>query len=196
MNIHDIVEKLDDSEKEMYIESTASSYFRTIYYSEKFSSIVGKLDSKDKLTDEEWKYLMEKLYLVTYKAVQEEDSLDFVDKMNYVISRIGAKVFRKGKIHNEYVKMLAFLESVKLECEINRDLSDGFERVNLSRKETDLDILLRQHREAAMFRDNQDAFIDSYRIEQPGVMTNDDMLYKDCMDRAYIREKELVKEYN
>ena len=196
MNIHDIVEKLDDSEKEMYIESTASSYFRTIDYSEKFSSIVGKLDSKDKLTDEEWKYLMEKLYLVTYKAVQEEDSLDFVDKMNYVISRIGAKVFRKGKIHNEYVKMLAFLESVKLECEINRDLSDGFERVNLSRKETNLDILLRQHREAAMFRDNQDAFIDSYRIEQPGVMTNDDMLYMDCMDRAYIREKELVKEYN
>lgn len=196
MNIHDIIEKLDESEKLMYIESTASSYFRTIYYSKKFSSIVGKLDSKDKLTEDEWQYLFERLYMVTYKAVQEEDSLSVVDRVNYVINRIGAKVFRKGKVHNECVKMLAFLESIKLECEINRDLTKGFDRLEISRKETDLDILLKQHREAAMFRDNQDAFIDSYKVGQPGVMTNDDMLYMDCMDRAYIREKELVKEYN
>ncbi|MBR5370051.1 MAG: hypothetical protein IK137_01970 [Bacilli bacterium] len=195
MNIHDIIEKLDDSEKLMYTENTASSYFRNIYYSKKFSSILGKLDSKDKLSDDEWQYLFERLYVVTYKAIQEEDSLSIVDKVNYVINRIGTKLIRKGKVHNESVKMLAFLESIKLECEINRDLTYGFDRVKTSRSETDLDILLKQHRESAVFRDNQDAFIDSYKVGQPGVMTNDDMLYMDCMDRAYIREKELVKEY-
>ena len=91
--------------------------------------------------------------------------------------------------------MLAFLESVKLEKEINIDLLSGFERTEASKSETDLDILLRQHREAAIFRDNQDAFLDSYRKRELGVMTSDDLLYIDSMDRCYIREKELVKEY-
>ena len=195
MNILDIVKKLSHEEKMMYIDSSANMYFRNIFYSKEFSSIVEKLDSKEKITDEEWEYIVDRLSLVTYKATMEEDSLSVLDRVYYVISRIGSKVFKEGKIHNECVKMLAFAESIKLEKDINLDLIDGIDRVNFSKNQMDLDILLKQHREATIFRDNQDAFIDSYRNGQVGVMTGDDMLYMDSMDRSYIREKDLVKEY-
>ena len=195
MNILDIVKKLSHEEKMMYIDSSATEYFRNIYYSKDFSIIVEKLNSKEKITDEEWEYLVDRLTLVTYKATMEEDSLNLLDKIYYVLSRIGSKVFKEGKIHNECVKMLAFAESIKLEKDINLDLIDGIDRVNFSKNQVDLDILLKQHREATIFRDNQDAFIDSYRNGQVGVMTGDDMLYMDSMDRSYIREKDLVKEY-
>ncbi len=195
MNILDIVKKLSHEEKMMYIDSSATEYFRNIYYSKDFSIIVEKLNSKEKITDEEWEYLVDRLSLVTYKATMEEDSLNLLDRIYYVLSRIGSKVFKKGKIHNECVKMLAFAESIKLEKDINLDLIDGIDRVNFSKNQIDLDILLKQHREATIFRDNQDAFIDSYRNGQVGVMTCDDMLYMDSMDRSYIREKDLVKEY-
>ena len=186
---------LSDEEKMMYIDSTANQYFRNLYYSKKFASIVSKLDSKENLSSDEWNYLMSRLYMVAYKATMEEDTLSLVDRIHYVINKIGVKVFKKGKIHNECVKMLTFLESVNLEEEINSDLLDGIERVENSMNASDLDILLRQHREAAIFRDSQDAFMDSYKEGKTGIMTDNDILYMDSMDRAYIREKELVKEY-
>ena len=195
MEIREIVSKLDNEEKMKYIDSTASEYFRNVYYSKEFSCVLEKLDSKEKLADEEWEYLFEKLYLVTYKATLEEDQLNIMDKINYVINKVCVKVFKKGKLYNESVKMLAFLESVKLEKEINADLIEGLERLEESKNELDLDILLKQHREAVIFRNNQDAFLDSYRDGQTGVMTSDELLYMDCMDRTFIREKELVKEY-
>ena len=186
---------LSNNEKMMYVDSTANEYFRNIYYSEKFTFIISKLDSKEKLTDEEWTYLINRLFMVTYKATLEEEELTAFDKINYLINKIGVKVFKKGKIHNECVKLLAFLESVKLEEEINTDLSNGLERLEMSKSDIDLDILLRQHREAVIFRDCQDAFLDSYKEGKTGIMTDNDLLYMDSMDRSYIREKELVKEY-
>lgn len=195
MNMEMATADLSNDEKLKYIDSTANQYFRTIYYSKEFSNIVSKLDSKEKLTEEEWTYLINRLFMVTYKANLEEDPFNSLDKINYLINKIGVKIFKKGKIHNECVKMLAFLESVKLEEEINNDLFNGLERAEKSKNDTDLDILLRQHREAVIFRDNQDAFLDSYKESKMGYMTDDEILYIDCMDRAYIREKNLVKEY-
>ena len=195
MNMEMATADLSNDEKLKYIDSTANQYFRTIYYSKEFSNIVSKLDSKEKLTEEEWTYLINRLFMVTYKANLEEDPFNSLDKINYLINKIGVKIFKKGKIHNECVKMLAFLESVKLEEEINNDLFNGLERAEKSKNDTDLDILLRQHREAVIFRDNQDAFLDSYKESKMGYMTDDEILYIDCMDRAYIREKNLVKGY-
>ena len=195
MDIHAIIDKLDESEKMMYIDSSASSYFRATYYSKRFSSIVSKLDTSEKLTNEEWEYLIEKLYLVTYKAIMEEDSLDIGDKLFYAISKIGAKVFKNGKIHNECIKMLAFVESLDLEKDINEDLSNGLERIEKSKSKDDLSILLRQHREAVIFRDKQDEFINSYRDSRAGHMTEDEMFCMYSISRSYNREKELVKEY-
>lgn len=195
MNLHRVIEKLDEDEKEIYINSTASSYLKRVYKSEKFSKIIGKLDTKEKLTDAEWTYVLEKLLLVTNKAILEEDQLSFLDKFKYLIDKIIVKVLKDGKIYNECMKMIAFMASIKLEKDINIDLSIGLAVVEESKNNTDLDILLKQHREASLFRDSQDAFLDSYRVSIAGVMSDDEAACIDSMDKYYNNEKELVKEY-
>ena len=91
--------------------------------------------------------------------------------------------------------MLASLESNRLANEINNDLFAGMERVEESMDVADMNLLLKQHREALIFRDNKKAFMDSYKKGRTGVITSDELLFMDLMDRAYIREKNLVKEY-
>ena len=46
-----------------------------------------------------------------------------------------------------------------------------------------------------LFRDNQDAFLNLYEKGITGVMTKEELTCIESMDRCYIREKELVKEY-
>lgn len=195
MVLQNVIDSLSESERVIYEAQTASEYFRYIFYSKESLTISKKLETSEKLNNFEWDYLMKRLFLVTVKAIEEENSTSIVDKINYVINKVAVKVLKKGKVHSECVKMLSFIESLRLECEINDDLSNGFERVEKSKNEQELDILLRQHREAALFRDNQDAFLDSYKNGKVGIMSDDELLYMDCMDRAFIREKELVKEY-
>lgn len=195
MNLHNFLDNVDETELTMCINMTASDYFRNIYYSKQFSSIVDKLSSKDELSEEEWKYLTSRLYIVTCKATMEEDSLSIADRIRYLLNKIITKILKNGKVYNECVKILAFIESIKLEGEINMDLLECLERVEKSKKEIELEVLLKQHREASIFRDNQDAFINLYMEGETGIMTSDELLYIDCMDRAYIREKDLVKEY-
>ena len=186
---------LDEDEKMKYIDSTASEYFRSVYYSKQFSKIVEKLNSKENLSKEEWDYLMRRLFMVTYKASMEEDELGTIDKINYIINKICIKVLRRGRLYSESVKMLASLESNRLANEINNDLFAGMERVEESMDVADMNLLLKQHREALIFRDNKKAFMDSYKKGRTGVITSDELLFMDLMDRAYIREKNLVKEY-
>ncbi len=195
MVLQNVIDGLSESERVIYEAQTASEYFRYIFYSKESLTISKKLETSEKLNNFEWDYLMKRLFLVTVKAIEEENSTSIVDKINYVINKVAVKVLKKGKVYSECVKMLSFIESLRLENEINDDLSNGFERVKKSKNEQELDILLRQHREAALFRDNQDAFLDSYKNGKVGIMSDDELLYMDCMDRAFIREKELVKEY-
>lgn len=196
MKLQRIITNENETEKIKYINGTANDFFKDSYNSEKFHSIVDKLNSKDKLTEDEWVYLIEKLYIVTYKAILEEDELSILDNINYIINKLYVKIFKNGKIHDECIKMLAFIECIKFEKEINSDLSKYLEQIKKDRNEEDLDILIRQHIEALIFRDNQDAFLDSYRNGEVGIMTANDKLYMDSMNKAFIREKGLVKEYH
>ena len=196
MDLQRIIEKLDTNEKEIYINNTASSYFNTIYSSEKFSSIIKKLNTKEIITDEEWVYVVEKLLLVTNKAILEEEQLSFLDNIKYLLCKIIVKVLKSGSLYNECMKMIAFIASIKLERDINIDLSIGLDIVENSKWKKDLDILLKQHKEASLFRDSQDTFIDSYRVAMAGVMSDDEATEINFMDKCYNKEKELVKEYN
>lgn len=196
MKLQRIITNETETEKIKCINGTANDFFKDSYNSEKFHSIVDKLNSKDKLTEEEWVYLIEKLYIVTYKAILEEDKLSILDNINYIINKLCVKIFKNGKIHDECIKMLAFIECIKFEKEINSDLSKYLEQIKKDKNEEYLDILIRQHIEALIFRDNQDAFLDSYRNGEVGIMTANDKLYMDSMSKAFIREKDLVKEYH
>ncbi len=196
MDIDEIINSLSNDEKKRFNEHTASEYFRSLYYSEKFIMIMKKMNNvNEKLSEDDWNYIIDKLFLVTYKAILEEDSVKFIDKIKYIFNRICLKVFKDGKIHNECTKMIKFIDSINYEDEINEDLLYGLEIVDDVRSEYKLSILLKQHREAAIFRDTQDTFIDSYKESTTGSMTSQDIVNINCMDRAYFRLKELVKEY-
>ena len=195
MEFDAIINSLSEDELKRYNSQTASEYFRDLYYSENFIKIIKKIDKDEKLSEDDWQYLTDRLFLVTYKAIQEEDSIKLADRISYILNSICIKVFKNGKMHNECEKMIKFIDSINHEKEINEYLLSGLETVNDSRSQTELNILLKQHREAGIFRDNQDAFIDSYKESSLGRMSNQDIVNMNCMDRAYFRLKELVKKY-
>ena len=196
MVIQEVIKSLNDDERVLYEAQTASEYFRFLYYSSNFINILKKLNNKEKLNDKEWDYLIKRLFLVTCKAIDEEDSINVVDRITYILNKIGVKVFKEdGRIYNECIKMVEFIESIYMEQEINEDLLLGLDKVESERNETELDILLKQHREASVFRDNQDSFYDEYNDSKTGVITDSERAYMNSMDRSYIREKELVKRY-
>jgi hypothetical protein len=195
MELNSVIKSLSPQEKKAYETQTASEYFRHLYYSQDFIKILDKMDTTELLSDKEWTYLLERLFLVTYKALSEEDTVSFMDRLTYMVNSIAIKVFKSGKLHTECEKMMKFINSVIYEREINEELVNGLEMVENSRSESELSILINQHREAAIFRDNQDAFIDSYKESNTGSMSNQDIVNMNCMDRAYFRVKELVKEY-
>ena len=196
MVIQEVIKSLNDNERVLYEAQTASEYFRFLYYSSSFINILKKLNNKEKLNDREWDYLIKRLFLVTCKAIDEEDSINVVDRITYILNKIGVKVFKEdGHIYNECMKMVEFIESIYMEQEINEDLLLGLDKIETERNETELDILLKQHREASVFRDNKDAFYTEYNNSKKGVISDSESAYMDSMDRSYIREKELVKRY-
>ena len=197
MVLEEAIKSLTDSERALYEAQTASEYFRFLYYSLDFTKILKKLNTHEKLSDTEWEYLIKRLFLVTVKAMDEEDSINLADKISYTINKIGTKVFKKdGNIYNECVKMVAFIDSINMEEIINEDLLNGLELIEEGKKEAELDILLKQHREASIFRDNQDAFFSSYNDSKTGKTTEQEQVFMNSMERSYIREKNLVKEYD
>ncbi len=196
MILEEVIKSLDRSERILYEAQTASEYFRLIYYSKDFIKIQDKLDKNEKLSEIDWSYLIKRLFLVTVKAISEEDSVNFMNKFTYSINKIGTKVLKKGgSTYNECAKMIAFIDFVRMEKEINKDLLIGLDIVEKDKQESELDILLNQHREASIFRDNQDSFCDSYTKAVTGEMTDSEMVLMNAIDRSYLREKALVKEY-
>ena len=190
------LDQLDEEERNMYIENSTGQCFRNMYYSEKFSPILGKLNTKEKLTSEEWEYIVTRLFLITCKAKIEELDVTFTDKIMYLLSKLGVRVsIKDGHLYNECFKMIRFVDSIDQEKDINRDLTEGLCRVFNGGSDSDLDILLKQHREAIVFRDNQDGYLDSYRESSGGYISDKEKIFLSSMSRAYIREKELVKEY-
>ena len=133
MELNSIVKSLSPQEKNAYETQTASEYFRYVYYSQNFIEILKKMETTELLSDEDWNYLLEKLYLVTCKAISEEDSVSFMDKVTYMVNKIATKVFRSGKVHTECEKMIKFIDSVIFEEDINEDLVRGLEIVEDSR---------------------------------------------------------------
>ena len=187
MKVKKIVAQLDENERKMYFNLSASEYLNNVYHSREFSPILKKLNTKEKLTIEEWEYLVNRLFLVTFKALSEEDK----------ISKIGLKICRKDMpLYNECFKMIRFIDSIDQEIDINMDLVEGLDRVRRSGEDTNLNLLLQQHREAASFRDNKTSFTESYKVSDKSDITDDERKYMAAMISSYNREKSLVKEYN
>ena len=197
MKIKDVVAQLNENEREMYFHLSASEYLNRIYYSKEFSPILKKLNTKEKLTMEEWDYLACRLFLVTFSAISEEDKITSKDKFMYTISKIGLKVCEKNKcLYNGCLKMVRYIESINQEIDINKDLLECLDRVVESKEDNDLKRLLQQHREAALFRNSKDLFVGVYKKSNNHNITEEEQEYMDAMINSYNGEKNLVKVQN
>lgn len=188
---------LTKEEQDLFAKADCTTCYQYVKTEERFASLIEKNINREKLTDEEWEYILFRLYLVIGKAVTEEESVTFTDHILSFLSKIGVKISKKDKpIYNECIKMIKFVKSFKHEKEINSDVLNGFDTLMESKKATDLDILLEQLEEGRIFRTNRDAFMKAYKESVYGVFSANERMYLMASERAYDREKELCKKRN
>lgn len=188
---------LTKAEQELFQKENCTTCYEYIKKEQRFASLIEKNINREALTDEEWEYILFRLYLVIGKAVTEEEKVTFKDHILSFLSKIGAKISKKDKpIYNECIKMIKFVRSFKSEKDINTDVLNGFDVVLENKEATDLDILLEQLEESRIFRTNRDAFMRAYGDSVYGVFSTEERMYMRAYERAYDREKELCKKIN
>ena len=197
MDPEKIAENLTEEEREMFLNADCTSCYEFVKKGEVFSALIQKNINREKLTDEEWEYILFRLYILSCKALVEEQGVDFMDRILSFLSKIGMKISKQDKpLYNECLKMVEFVSSFRKEKEINVDVRDSFYETQDSKSPTDLDILLHQYEEADLFRKSRNAFMEAYKGSEYGQLSIHERMYIRAFQNAYLREKELVKRRN
>lgn len=190
LHLTECLEHMTEDEKKIYEEKSANEFFRYISSSNSFQEAVNRLEEDD------WKYLFEKLYLVTYKSLFEENTVHIFDGVLTLFCKIGMMFSQKGTPeYNEYYKMLQMSQSVSRTKEVNDDLLFGLEKLVNSSDEKFLEILLQQHEEACLLRSHRDYLYEQDLKSQDGELSSEEIVAINCFNRSYEREKELVLKY-
>ncbi len=188
--IIDCMDHMSSEEKNYYQEHNASEYFYYIYGTKQFQESLKRLGKDDLI------YLFEKFYLVTYKSLNEEKDNVLLDRVLYLISRMGVFFTKKGTpMYNEFYKLLQISQATFLEKRVNDDLLLGLELVMGSCEEKDFNILLGQHQEASVFRNHRDYLYEEDAKAKDGELPEGEIIAINCFNRSYQREKELVLKY-
>ena len=195
-DLNEIIDDMDNEEKEKYFMESSSKYFRYLYTSKKFESILDKLDNNCIIDEDEWLFLFKRFFAVTCKAMEENEKLSFIDKVIYMFSKIGFKISKlDSKLYNECYKMIEYIKSIKMNKDINSDLIHGLEKVGTGRDYKKLDILLKQHTVACTYREYKDMFYEYYKKSNNSNMSYEERISISAFHRQYKNEKELVKKY-
>lgn len=195
-DLKEIIDEFDEEEKEKYFIESSSKYFRYLYSTSKFEKILFKLDNDYIINEDEWMFLFKRFFAVTCKAIEENEKLSFLDKVIYMFSKIGYSLSKMDtKLYNECYKMIQYIESIKMNNEINSDLLFGLEKVGSGRDYKELNILLKQHNEACTYREYKDMFFESYNKSGNSNITYEERIAINSFGRSYAKEKELVKKY-
>lgn len=190
ISINDCFSHMQEEEKNNYFNKTATEYFQYIFQSNEFQESLKRLERED------WIYLFEKLYLVTFKSLQEEKSSIAMDGVLYLFSKLGYILTKKGtSANNEFYKLLQVSQATFLERKVNDDLLLGLETVMDSGDEEQLETLLKQHEEASAFRIHRDYLYQEDDIAGEGELTSGEITAINCVNRSYEREKRLVLKY-
>ena len=196
MDLNFLLEELSEEEKKVYMTKSCNDYYYYFLNTDFFKEIQKKLSNHANITEDEWEEILKKLYLLTCKAVSEEDSLDLLDRFIYLFARVGFRFSQEDTFfYNECYKMIAYIVSIKRTKELNIDLFNGLDYVMDHCEETELDLLLRQHQEASIFRNYKDRFLQAYQDSQEGVISSSERISINTCERAFQREKELVLQY-
>ena len=195
-DLSEIIDEMDEEEKEKYFIESSSKYFRYLYTTKKFESILDKLDNNYTIKEDEWLFLFKRFFAVTCKAIEENEKLSFLDKIIYMFSNIGIHMSKlDSRLYNECYKMIEYIKSINMNKDINSDLLYGLEQVGSKRDYKKLDILLKQHTTACNYRESKDLFYDNYKKNDGSNISYEERMAISSFNRHYNKEKELVKKY-
>lgn len=190
IKLKDCIEHMSDEEKDVYHNENANDYFSYLKNSSSFKIAFEKLEEDD------WIYLFEKFYLITYKAMSEETSIKSHDGFFYLFSKLGMLLHEKGSsTYNSYYRVSQIIKSYYYDRRINDDLLKTLEDTMISHDEEDLMILLSQHEEASRFRNYRNSMYYEVHNSEPGNLTPEIMKAIDCLNNSYEKEKKLVLRY-
>ena len=188
---------MDEEELNIAAEGSCKEYYKYLLYNTEFKRVISKVNSDASLTNDEWLYILERLFLIGYKSKVEGDKLDINDRIYKVISKIGMKLFKEGSpVYNECIKMFKHIDFIRERKEIDKDLLFGYDFVRANKKEGYLSILIKQHEEASIFRSNNEMFVRSVEKGRSGELSQQEIIGMNATERSYLREKELVKKYS
>ena len=192
----DIVDEMSEEEKNIFYNESTNKYYKYLEKSESFKRIIDKVEKDEEILEDEWIFLLKKLFTITCKAMSENEELTFWDKLPYVFAKAGMRLSEEDSdAYNESYKMVQYIDSIKQADEIIMDLFHGLEVVSNTRRVEDLNILLKQHREAYRFREYKDRFYDSYSSNDRSDITPEERVSINSFNRFYEKEKSLVKTY-
>ncbi len=196
MDFEVMFEGMDEEEKDAFFQMDTMGYYRYVKEMPVFQTIQGKLDTSEKLTEEEWHFVIMKLFFVFCHALMRQEKIDIISQIILLFAKINMKLATKnGPLYNECYKVIEFVTSYQKECEVNKDLLKGIQTVVHSHDETDLGYLLRQYQEASLFHDSRRAYLDEYHHTTTGELSPNEKLYIHAFHNAYQEEKKLVKQY-
>ncbi len=188
---------MTDEERTIFEEKTATDFFRYIYDLPKFQEILSKLQPNNKINEGEWLYLFEKLYLVTYKSLQEEVHPRLFDRITYLLSKVGTVIFSKDtQEYNDFYKSMETIRSYYRNREVDDDLLRIQTEIMTTRSIEDMVTLLRVHKEACIFRNNRDYMYHEEEKSKDGELSHTQRAAINSFNRSYEREKELVLKYD
>ena len=189
IKLEDCIENMSDEEKGIYYNESASNYFLYLKNSSSFQSAFERLEEED------WIYLFEKFYLVTYKAMSEEASSKILDGIFYLYRKLGMLLSKKGSPnYNDHYRSFQMIQSVFRDREVNDDLLKALEETMASQDEEDLRILFFQHEEACLLRKHRNYMYEEEIKAHAGILTGGEIAAINCFNRSYEREKRLVLE--
>ena len=194
MDLNLIMNSLNEEERDIFLHQTATDYYRYLENQKEFLTVQKHLLQNEELSDKEWRYMLHKLFLVSCRALSEEEKVTIPDKVFLYISKLGMRVSKKNQyLYNECYKMAMYVQSLTWEHEMNEDLLGQLDVAYDSHEVSDLDKLLKLHDNASVFRNNQNAFLEAYHDATPGELSAKEKMYIHSFQLAYEKGKQLMK---
>lgn len=196
MELNELMEKMTEEEIIEFLTNSANDYLNIVLRTEEYSLIRDKLNNKEKLTDEEWTFILEKIYLVITKATFEENKTDLNDVLSLLFSKIFMKIsVEDSAVYNSSYKMKELITIGRKEAKLNSILLTGFYRVLRTKDEEDLNILLEQQDAAYAFRYYRDEFLDDLEKADDDVISTNMYVSINSIERSYEKSKQLKLNY-
>ena len=96
MDLEKIFSDMPEEEKHNYFNKDTMEYYKYIKGLPEFQNIEKKLNNKEKLTEEEWEFILNKLFLVFIRSLDEENRIALLGRLFLLFAKINTKVLKQG----------------------------------------------------------------------------------------------------